>query len=109
MLSNGWLVHCRMESWVTNPDKIINGPNELSGRLRHATIPAKMYGSVTHHDEQDAKGRLVELLVDRREPGSNGTGGQSRYSECPQQGWLRGGSVPFRQQRDNCSHPNLSS
>jgi hypothetical protein len=31
-----------------NPAKIIKGPNALSGRLRQATIPAKMYGSVIH-------------------------------------------------------------
>ena len=29
-------------------DKIINGPNALSGRLRQATMPAKMYGRVIH-------------------------------------------------------------
>jgi hypothetical protein len=37
-----------MDSWVMNPAKIIKGPNALSGRLRQATIPAKMYGSVIH-------------------------------------------------------------
>ena len=47
VLRNGWLAHCRMESWVTNPAKIISGPKALSGRLRHATMPAKMNGRVT--------------------------------------------------------------
>jgi hypothetical protein len=31
-----------MESWMTNPAKIINCPKALSGRLFQATIPAKM-------------------------------------------------------------------
>ena len=48
VLGNGRLDHCSMDSWVMNPAKIIKGPNALSGRLRQATIPAKMYGSVIH-------------------------------------------------------------
>ena len=47
VLSSGCSVHSKMVSWMANPVTIISGPKALSGRLRHATSPARMKGSVS--------------------------------------------------------------
>jgi hypothetical protein len=57
-------------------------------------------------DQQDAKGGLVELIVQRSQRNCGCAGCHARDSECPQQGWLGSRSVPLGQQGENCSHPN---
>jgi hypothetical protein len=49
--------HCSVESSVANPAAMSSGPNRLSGRRRHATIPPTRNGTVTHPTSNTRTGR----------------------------------------------------
>ena len=89
---------------MTRPAAISSGPNRLSGRCRHAIMPAPMNGTVVQAEQHHPQLPLVEPGAGGREQHGAGARGHGRQPDRPQQGGCRGCAAAERDQRAVPTH-----